>query len=395
MFDDLKNYLTRKYPEMLAMLEQLVNIDSGSYCKDGIDLCGQLVAEQLEQLEFETRIIKERDRGNHVIARRRGEGKKQLFLSAHLDTVSPAGTAAKHPFSIKGNHLYGPGVGDMKGGLVQLVYALKALHSLDLKTPPIAVFLTGDEELGSVRGRPYIEKLARTSSWVLVLESSVPPTTVVLKRWGVGAFELQINGKAAHVLDPKRVGVNACSELAHKILSLEGISDSDRGIRVSVNQASGGSARQVTASQALAGIDVRVRDLDMVQIVDQMVRRVAESASIQGVSLVLKGGMTRPPMQPNAKTESLLHLVCAVAQDIDMQLVAGEKAGGSDGSFTSALGTATLDGMGLLGYDMCSENERIEASSIVARTLLLAGTIHRLTVYGDPIIPSSSSGAQS
>jgi len=91
----------------------------------------------------------------------------------------------------------------------------------------------------------------------------------------------------------------------------------------------------------------------------------------------------------------LLHLVCAVAQDIDMQLVAGEKAGGSDGSFTSALGTATLDGMGLLGYDMCSENERIEASSIVARTLLLAGTIHRLTVYGDPIIPSSSSGAQS
>jgi len=379
MLDELQDHLKRDYPEMLEMLEQLVNIDSGSYCKEGIDLCGQIVAERLERLGFETRTIAEPDRGNHVLALRKGQGRKQLFLSAHLDTVWPAGTAATRPFSKKGNYLYGPGVGDMKGGLVQLVYALKALHSMDLGTPPIAVFLTGDEELGSVRARPHIEKLARKSSWVFVLEASVPPTTVVLRRWGVGAFELQINGRAAHVLDPARAGVNACSELAHRILSLEGLSDWDRGIKVSVNQVRGGSARQVTASGATAGIDVRVRDPDMVRSVDQMVRRTAETASLQGISLVLKGGMTRPPMQAHGETEALFRLVNDVAREMNMELVAGEKAGGSDGSFTAAMGTATLDGMGLLGYDMCSEKERIEDSSIVARTLLLAGTIQRLS----------------
>jgi glutamate carboxypeptidase len=378
MFDELRDYLTGKYPEMLEMLEQLVNTDSGSYCKEGIDRCGRIVAQLLEELGFETRIIEERDRGNHVLARRRGLGTNQLLLSAHLDTVWPAGTAAKRPFSHKGNYLYGPGIGDMKAGLVQLVYALKALHAAELETPPIAVFLTGDEELGSLRGRPHIEKLARASSWALVLESSVPPTTVVLRRWGVGAFELLIRGQAAHVLDPERAGVNACSELAHKILSLEGLSDWDRGVKVSVNQVSGGTARQVTAAQATARIDVRVRDPEAVSRIDRMVRKSAVSAELPGISFDLTGTMTRPPMQPNRETEALFRRVSGVAGELNMELVAGEKAGGSDGSFTAALGTATLDGMGMLGYDMCSENERIEASSVVPRTLLLAGTIQRL-----------------
>jgi glutamate carboxypeptidase len=194
----------------------------------------------------------------------------------------------------------------------------------------------------------------------------------------VGAFELQIRGKAAHVLDPERTGVNACTELARKILSLEGLTDAEGGVKVSVNQVSGGTARQVTAARAAARIDVRVRDPDMVSEVDRMVRQAAESASLPGISLALEGSMTRPPMQPNPETEALLRLVSAVAAELNMELVAGEKAGGSDGSFTAALGAATLDGMGLLGYDMCSENERIETSSVVPRTLLLAGAIHRL-----------------
>jgi glutamate carboxypeptidase len=378
MLDELRDYLNRKYPRMLEMLEMLVNIDSGSYCKEGIDLCGQILARQLEDLGFETRIIEERDRGNHVLARRDGRGAEQLLLSAHLDTVWPAGTAAKRPFRKKGSYLYGPGVGDMKAGLMQLVYALKALQTAGRDTPPIAVFLTGDEELGSVRGRPHIEELARESSWVLVLESSVPPTTAVWRRWGVGAFELRIEGKAAHVLDSGRSGVNACSELARKILSLEGLSDPERGLKVSVNQVSGGTARQVTAARATARIDVRVRDPEMVARVDRMVRQAAETASLPGISLVLEGSMTRPPMQYSAETEELLRLVCAVAAELHMDLTAGEKAGGSDGSFTAALGTPTLDGMGLLGYDMCSEKERIEVSSVVPRTLLLAAAIHEL-----------------
>ncbi len=118
----------------------------------------------------------------------REKGNKTLFLSAHLDTVFPAGTAARSPFRIERNLAYGPGVGDIKGGIVQMLYALKALRDLHLDAPPIVVFLTGDEEIGSIRGRPHIENIARASSWVLVMEPSSEPGSVGVRRWGLGFF---------------------------------------------------------------------------------------------------------------------------------------------------------------------------------------------------------------
>lgn len=376
--EKIRIYLHQKQDEMLGLLERLVNIDSGSYCKEGINACGGIVAEELRMLGFQAEIVAENHWGNHVLATRPGSGEKQLFLSAHLDTVWPAGTVAKRPFRLDGDFAYGPGVGDMKGGIVQMIYALKALQTLGVETPPVSVFLTGDEEVGSVRGRPYIEEKARRSTWALVMEPSPSPDAIVVKRWGIGAFKLTIHGKAAHVMDPNKIGINACRELALKILALESLSDPLTGMKVSVNLVRGGEARQVIAPEAWANIDVRVRDAVYMDAVEERVRELAARAFLPGIRIDLEGKLTRPPMELNPDTEALLRLATEIGRGADLNLRPIEKGAGSDGCFAAALGIATLDGMGPVCFDVCSDTERITVSSLVPRTLLIAGIIRRL-----------------
>ncbi|MBI2203190.1 MAG: M20 family metallopeptidase [Candidatus Rokubacteria bacterium] len=376
--EKIRQYLRDHQGDMLGLLERLVNIDSGSYCKEGIDRCGAIHADELRALGFAVETIVEGERGNHVRAERPGQGQRRLFLSGHLDTVCPAGTVARRPFRADGDLAWGPGVGDMKGGTVQMLYALKALHDLGRPTPPIGVFLTGDEELGSIRGRPHIEAEARRSKSCLVMEASTAPGVIGVRRWGVGAFYLTIRGQAAHVLDPDTPGASASRELAFKILALEGLSDPVRGVKVSVNLVRGGSARQVTAWEARADIDVRVREAATMPAVEARLRAVALAPVVPGVELALEGGFSRPPMEPNPATEAFLRLATDVGREAGIAVRPIEKMGGSDGCFTAALGVATLDAMGPLCHDICGETERIEISSLVPRTLLIAGVIERL-----------------
>ena len=376
--DKIPTWLSDHRGELLTLLERLVNIDSGSYEKRGVDRCGEIHAAELRDLGFTTETIAETERGNHIRAERAGRGHHRLFLSGHLDTVCPAGTVAKRPFRAADGVAHGPGVGDMKGGTVQMLYALKVLHALGLETPPITVFLTGDEEVGSVRGRPHIEDIARRSDSCLVFEASVSPGSIGVRRWGTGAYYVTIHGHAAHVLDPKAPGANATRELALKILALEGLSDPVRGVKVSVNLVRGGTSRQVTAPEARADVDVRVRDHDHVATVDARVREVAGRASLPGISIEVTGGMSRPPMQPTARTEALLALATEAGREIGIDVEPIEKMGGSDGCFASALGVPVLDAMGPLCHDICGETERIELGSLVPRTALIAGIVARL-----------------
>jgi glutamate carboxypeptidase len=381
--ENILNNLRVGEKDMLALIERLVNIDSGSFYKKGIDECGRIIGEELEALGFGVSRITEAGHGDHIRAERPGKGSKRLFLSAHLDTVFPEGTAAKRPFRVQDGLAYGPGVGDIKGGIVQMLYALKVLRDLRLDAPPVTVFLTGDEETGSVRGRPHIEEIARQSSWVIVMEPSSAPGSIGVRRWGLGSFYLTIHGRAAHVLKPDSDGINACRELALKILTLESMSDPVKGVKISVNLVSGGRSRQVTAAEARADIDVRVRDSARMREVEDMVRRVAGTPVLPGIRLDLEGKLTRPPLEPNPGTERLLKLASEVAEQIGMDLNPMEEYGGSDGCFTAALGVATLDGMGPLTYDMCGDEERIEISSLVPRTALMAGIVARLASGGN------------
>jgi glutamate carboxypeptidase len=369
------DYLQTREKEMLGLLERLVNIDSGSAFKKGIDACGEIISRELEKLGFLVSIVPEAEAGNHLRAERAGEGVERLFLSAHLDTVFPEGTAAAKPFRIENGLAYGPGVGDIKGGVVEMLFALEALRRLSIPTPPIMVFLTGDEETGSVRGRPHIEEIARQCSRVLVMEPSSAPGALAVRRWGLGSFTMTIHGKAAHVLNPDFTGINACHELALKILALEALSDPVKGVKVSVNLVSGGRSRQVTASEARAVIDARVRNALHIPGIEAAINLVAGTPIAPGVRIDLEGKFTRPPLEPNPETEDLVRLATDAAERLGMQLEPIEEYGGSDGCFTAALGVATLDGLGPLTWDMCGDNERIEVASLVPRAALLAGII--------------------
>jgi len=375
---DILRLLEGKEPEMLDLLERLVNIDSGTYDREGVNACGRIIAEELEGLGFRTETIEERNCGNHIRADRPGAGSNRVFLSAHLDTVFPKGTAAARPFRKQGELAFGPGVGDMKGGIVQMLYALKALHHTGRATPPLWIFLTADEEIGSVRGRPYIEELARRSTHVLVMEPASAPESIAVRRWGIGSFHLTIHGKAAHVLRPDSGGVNACRELAFKILALESLTNIERGIKVSVNLVRGGRSRQVTAASARADIDVRIRQTAEMKEMEEHIRQVAGTPVLPGIRIALEGGLTRPPMEPHRKTEAFFELASKVAENVGMKVDAVEEYGGSDGCFTAALGVATLDAIGPVCHDMCGDEERIEIASLVPRTALLAGILQRL-----------------
>jgi len=210
------------------------------------------------------------------------------------------------------------------------------------------------------------------------MEPSPSPDAIVVKRWGIGAFNLTIHGKAAHVMDPNKIGINACRELALKILALESLSDPLTGVKVSVNLVRGGEARQVIAPEAWANIDVRVRDAVYMDAVEERVREVAGRAFLPGIRIELEGKLTRPPMEPNPDSEALLRLATEVGREVDLDLAPIQRGTGSDGCFTAALGIATLDGMGPVCFDVCSEAERIAVSSLVPRTLLIAGIIRRL-----------------
>ena len=376
--EKIRSYLEYKQNDMLGFLERLVNIDSGSYCKEGIDLCGQIVSEALRALRFCAETIIEPQRGNHIRAERPGDGDKRLFISAHLDTVCPSGTVAKRPFRLEGEIAFGPGIGDMKGGIVQMIYALKALQDLGYSVPPISIILTGDEELGSVRGRPHIEAEARRSAWALVVEPTMGISKIVVRRWGVGAFYLTIHGKGAHVLSQDADGVNAVRELALKIIALENLSDVLRGVKVSVNLVKGGTSRQVTAATATADIDVRVRNSELMNAIETYIRSVAGNPILPSIRIEFDGSLTRPPMEPSYETEKFLQIAVEVGKKIGLEIEPAERTAGSDGCFTSALGIPTLDGMGAVCHDICGENERIEVMSLVPKTLLLAGIIRDL-----------------
>jgi glutamate carboxypeptidase len=375
---DLLDYLHRSEQQMLRMLEGLVNIDSGTYCRAGVNACGQIIAGELQKLGFKTETLEEQDFGNHIRAERDGKGKNKVFLSAHLDTVFTEGAVAANPFRIEGAYAYGPGVGDMKGGIVLMLYALKALQEIRYSPPPISIFLTADEEIGSVRGRPHIEAIAKECSHVLVMEPCSSLDSIAVRRWGIGSFYLTIHGKAAHVLKPDTEGINACRELAFKILALESLTDTQRGVKVSVNLVNGGRSRQVTAATARADIDVRIRNSALMAEVEAKVRQVAGTPVLPGIRIDLEGKLTRPPMEPHPETEAFLQLANDVASEIGFNLQGVEEYGGSDGCLTAPLGVATLDAMGPVCYDMCGDNEHIEVASLVPRTALLAGIMQKL-----------------
>ncbi|MBP3951359.1 M20 family metallopeptidase [Bacillus suaedae] len=365
--------------EMLQLLEELVNTDSGSLYKEGVDQVGQILMPYFEQLGYKIEIITEEKVGNHLIIRPDCDEEPMVLIVAHMDTVFEKGTAQKRPFMIKDRRAYGPGVIDMKASLVSVIHALTYLkESGSTSYQRVQIILNSDEEIGSQTSRPYIEKESKGKSYALVMEPARRDGSVVTERRGSGRFTIEVHGKAAHSgIEPEK-GRSAIEELAHKIVKLHELNDHEHGISVNVGIIEGGDAVNTISAMAIGHIDVRVATLEQAEEMEHKIEEMCASSDVMGTEIELTGDMSRPPMLKNKQIAELFNIVKKVGSELGMTIKDTKTGGGSDASFTSAMGIPTIDGLGPIGGNAHSEKEYLEINSLTERTILLAKVIERL-----------------
>ncbi|WP_338785951.1 M20 family metallopeptidase [Metabacillus sp. FJAT-53654] len=373
-------FLHQHQEEMLHYIEELVNIDSGSYDKQGVDTIGLLLKESYKELGFNVFVEKQGVYGDHLIIEHKDAIDPNIIILAHMDTVFPRGTAAERPFRIEGNRAYGPGVIDMKASQVSVLYAIKALVNEGYEGyKRIRIVLNSDEEIGSPSSREIIEREANGKKYALVMEPARKDGSLVSSRRGKGNYTLIIEGKAAHSgIEPEK-GRSAIEELAHKIIQLHELSDHENGISVNVGLIEGGSSANTVSDHAEAQIDVRIKEIGQVELLEERLDEICSSSDVVGTKISLEGEMNRPPMEKNKKTRALLRIIQDVGDEIGVEIEDTSTGGGSDASFTSSLGIATIDGLGPIGGNAHSDQEYLVIPSLVERTLLLATIIERLS----------------
>ncbi|MDQ0229998.1 M20 family metallopeptidase [Metabacillus malikii] len=375
----METFLHKHQGEMLQLVEKLVNIDSGSTNKHGVDKIGTFLETCFQDLGFTVSVAKEMELGNHLIIQHKDIEKPEIIILAHLDTVFPIGTAKERPFRIEGNRAYGPGVIDMKSSLVSVLYAIKALIYENFDSyKHLKIILNSDEEIGSPSSRKIIEREAQGCKFALVMEPARKDGSVVTARRGKGNYTLIVEGKAAHSgIEPEK-GRSAIEELAHKIIQLHELNDYKTGISVNVGLIEGGSSINTISDHAEAHIDVRIKKEEQINIVEGKLEEICSTSDVIGTKVSIEGEINRPPMVKNKQTRALLRIIQDVGDEIGIIIEDTETGGGSDASFTSSLGIATIDGLGPIGGNAHSEKEYLEVPSLVERTLLLATLIERL-----------------
>ncbi len=366
---------------MLRLLRRLVQTESPSLEKAAVDRLGRLLATEWRRRGARVRMLRQRERGDHLrVSVWLGHGRPagQLLVLGHLDTVYPLGTLRRTPFRTTGGRVYGPGVYDMKAGLVMALFAVDALRLLHIAPQKRLVFLfTSDEEIGSDSSRRWIEAEARRSHAVLVLEPSAGRDgRLKTARKGVGHWTVTAHGRAAHAGINPQDGVNAIHELAWQIARIARFQQPHRGITVNVDVISGGTRTNVVAERATAEVDVRVwRMADAVRLARKF---RALRPVLRGARLEIRGGLNRPPLE---RTHAVFHLfrhAQYLAQQMGLELKEAATGGGSDGNLTAALGVPTLDGLGAVGDGAHSPREFIYARSLPERAALLAGLLATL-----------------
>ena len=376
----MESFIEQKQKEMLELIEQLVNIDSGSYMKEGVDLVGSILTKKYQELGFVVEVREEKEYGNHLVIRHKNANDPKIILLAHMDTVFPEGTVAERPFTIKGNRAYGPGVVDMKSSLVELLYAIQALvHAGSKSVENVEIILNSDEEIGSPSSRSLIEERSIGKEYALVMEPARKDGSLVMARRGGGRYTIMVEGKAAHSgIEPEK-GRSAIEELAYKIIQLHDLTDHEKGMSVNVGIIEGGSAVNTVSDSAIAHVDVRISELEQGEYLEERFKEICATSEVQGTNVVLEGEIGRPPMEHNDQTKSLLDIIKDVGEEIGVEISATATGGGGDASFTSATGVATVDGLGPVGGNAHSDKEYMEIDTLPERTLLLAMTIARLS----------------
>ena len=382
----IDDWLASQQDEMLAELQAMVNIDGGSYDKAGVDAVGARVRDFLARHDVAVETLAQPKHGDCLRATVdggdgavSGNARRNIVLMGHRDTVFPKGEPERRPFRVEDGIAYGPGVCDMKAGIVMNMFVLAAFRKFGGAPGPVVGLFTGDEEIGSPEGRPVIEAEAKQARVVFNSEPGRPSGAVVTGRKG-GVFSvIDIVGKAAHSGGNFEAGISAIEELARKIQALHALTDLPRGITLNVGLVSGGQSVNTVAPSAQAQIDLRYVDpADRDELMGK-IHDIAARSFVPGTSATLTIRGEFVPLKQNAGTDAVFNLYKSVA-GFD---TAGEFTGGcADSGFTALMGAPTLCAVGPVGGKAHSPEEYMEVASMVPRAQAVARAIQKLDAAG-------------
>jgi glutamate carboxypeptidase len=358
---------------LLKRIQALVEIESPSDDKAGVDRCVEAVAEMAAKVGGKAKRHRQRTFGDVLEVRWGGSerGLEPVMLLGHLDTVWPLGTLKAMPFRIGEGRAWGPGVLDMKCGVAMALTAVEFLRETGRLRRPVVLLLNSDEEVGSTVSRAITEKLARECGAVFVLEPAQGPSGAYkTARKGVGNYTVRVKGVASHAGVDFARGHSAVHELAWQIEKIRGFTELERGLTVNAGVIRGGTRTNVVAAEAEVEVDVRIARAQDAARVERKFRGL--KVRDRGCRLEVEGGINRPPMERSRAGVRLFRQAATLAQGMGFELSEAATGGGSDGNFTAALGVPTLDGMGGVGEGAHASNESVRVEHLTPRTALLA-----------------------
>ncbi len=366
-------------PAFLADLERLVNIDCGSYTRDGVNDVATWTAAFLARLGGE--VTRHPDPGgvlgDTVEAVFRGRpGAPRALLIGHLDTVFPAGTAAARPFAVADGIATGPGVTDMKSGLLTLLYGLEAaLAAGPLPFERLTVIANPDEEIGSPSSTPHIERVARESDVAFSLECARANGDIVSSRKGTADYLITVSGRAAHAgVEPEK-GRSAILAAAHLVVELHGLTGRWPGVTCNVGVIEGGIRPNVVAERTILGVDLRAVDRASMEAADAAIRAIAAAPAVRDVTVDVEPRHRHLPMEKLPRSDRLVALARGLAAGLGFDIHDAATGGASDANTTAGLGVPSLDGLGPIGGLDHSPEEWLDVASIVPRTTLFAALL--------------------
>ncbi|GIU97537.1 MAG: peptidase M20 [Actinomycetota bacterium] len=378
----LRDLVAPREEEFVEALGELVAIDSGSFTPDGVNAVADRCEARMRAggWEVERRPHEpgpgEPQLGDLLIGRLRGDGGPRILLVGHMDTVFDPGTAAERPFRVDRRTAYGPGVSDMKGGLLLGWFAVETLQRAGFSSfEQITYVCNPDEEIGSPFSAPVIRALAPEHDAAFVLESARANGDIVSARKGVTDYAVAFEGRAAHAgVEPEK-GRSAVLAAAHATVALQALNDRWPGVTVNVGVIRGGTRPNVVPAACELQIDVRAPTEDLLATAEQEVDRLLATPAVEDVRVHVRANAWHRPMEKTEATARLARIATRLAEELGFTLRDAATGGASDANTTSAAGTPTLDGLGPVGGDDHSPSEWIDLGSIVPRTALLAGLI--------------------
>lgn len=359
----------------LEDLEEIVNIDSFSKNKEGTEKIAKIFKNKYESLGFTTALhYRESSIGPCLVASNCEGEDADILLIGHMDTVFENGTCEERPFEIKDNIAYGPGVVDMKSGLLNMYYAIEEAY-YENSIPKIRIFQNSDEEISSLYSRELIERYAKRSKYVLVLEPARKNGALVYERKGLAKYKVSFKGTAAHPGINPEDGRSAINELGHFIVRASELSNLSLGTFVNIGIVEGGIASNVISDRAVCEIDLRFDSDNEIKRIEDTFNKLINSPINKDIKISIEKLSERPPMGLTKENKELINIIENIGNDLNIDVHGVKTGGGSDANITSYLNIPTVDGLGPVGGDAHSEKEYLEIDSIEERKTLLKEVI--------------------